>query len=294
MTDPSMQRLSKTWSVTGRSPISTATTTSLRSCSARFRAGDWTTTVAVHDGRTIVAVWPDYTTVLGVAFDIGSTTVAGHLCDLASGEVLASAGAMNPQIRFGEDLFRMEPRVLPDDEPRNRGRADPSRPRMHRRPDHRSLHAGGRGGGRHLSFTVVGNPIMHHLFLGLDPTELGGAPFALATDGAVHRRAADLDLHVHPGARVCLSCRASPGMSARTPLGHPVGGAIPAGDREPDRRRRHEPGIVLGNRDQVVRRVQPHRPGVRRRADQLRSTGGPGRDRTRPDRRPRRWSHVSP
>ena len=53
-----------------------------------------------------------------------------------------------------------------------------------------------------LALTVVGNPIMHHLFLGLDPTELGGAPFALATDGAVHRRAADLDLHVHPGARV--------------------------------------------------------------------------------------------
>ena len=43
---------------------------------------------------------------------------------------------------------------------------------------------------------------MHHLFLGLDPTELGGAPFALATDGAVHRRATDLDLHAHPGARV--------------------------------------------------------------------------------------------
>ena len=45
---------------------------------------------------------------------------------------------------------------------------------------------------------------MHHLFLGLDPTELGGAPFALATDGAVHRRATDVDLHVHPGARVYL------------------------------------------------------------------------------------------
>ena len=41
----------------------------------------------------------------GVAFDVGSTTVAGHLCDLATGEVLASAGEMNPQIRFGEDLM---------------------------------------------------------------------------------------------------------------------------------------------------------------------------------------------
>ena len=53
-----------------------------------------------------------------------------------------------------------------------------------------------------LALTVVGNPIMHHLLLGLDPTELGGAPFALATDEAVHRTAADLDLHANAGARV--------------------------------------------------------------------------------------------
>ena len=33
-----------------------------------------------------------------------------------------------------------------------------------------------------LELTFVGNPIMHHLLLGIDPTELGGAPFALATD----------------------------------------------------------------------------------------------------------------
>ena len=55
---------------------------------------------------TITPIWPGFRDVaLGVAFDVGSTTVAGHLCDLASGDVLASAGAMNPQIRFGEDLM---------------------------------------------------------------------------------------------------------------------------------------------------------------------------------------------
>lgn len=55
--------------------------------------------------------------------------------------------------------------------------------------------------------TVVGNPIMHHLFLGLDPTELGGAPFALAVDGAVEAPARDLGLSLAPGARVyCLPC----------------------------------------------------------------------------------------
>ncbi len=41
----------------------------------------------------------------GIAVDVGSTTIAAHLCDLLSGEVVASAGLMNPQIRFGEDLM---------------------------------------------------------------------------------------------------------------------------------------------------------------------------------------------
>jgi hypothetical protein len=41
----------------------------------------------------------------GIAVDVGSTTIAAHLCDLQTGEVVASAGMMNPQIRFGEDLM---------------------------------------------------------------------------------------------------------------------------------------------------------------------------------------------
>jgi uncharacterized 2Fe-2S/4Fe-4S cluster protein (DUF4445 family) len=43
---------------------------------------------------------------------------------------------------------------------------------------------------------------MHHLFLGIDPTELGGAPFALATSGALNLRASDIGLPVNEGARV--------------------------------------------------------------------------------------------
>ncbi len=70
-----------------------------------------------------------------------------------------------------------------------------------------------------LEVTLVGNPVMHHLALGIDPTELGGAPFALATDLALRLRAAeDLALGVHPGARA-YRCRASPATWAPTPPG---------------------------------------------------------------------------
>src|SRR3990172_3401787 len=71
-----------------------------------LRKGGWTVTVAVHQGTQITAVWAGYRdAAFGLAVDVGSTTVAAHLCDLATGQVVASAGAMNPQIRFGEDLM---------------------------------------------------------------------------------------------------------------------------------------------------------------------------------------------
>ncbi len=71
-----------------------------------LRKGGWKVTVAVHGGSQIIAVWPGFRErVYGIAIDVGSTTIAAHLCDLSSGEVVAAAGAMNPQIRFGEDLM---------------------------------------------------------------------------------------------------------------------------------------------------------------------------------------------
>ena len=57
-------------------------------------------------GNQIIAVWPGLKErILGAAVDVGSTTMSAHICDMNSGEVLASTGIMNPQIRFGEDLM---------------------------------------------------------------------------------------------------------------------------------------------------------------------------------------------
>ncbi len=55
-----------------------------------------------------------------------------------------------------------------------------------------------------LDSVFVANPIMHHLFLGIDPTELGQAPFALAVSGAVSCQASDIELSLNPGARTYL------------------------------------------------------------------------------------------
>ena len=165
-----------------------------------LRDGQWQVTVAVFREREIVAIWPGYhETALGMAFDIGSTTIAAHLVDLASGEALASAGRMNPQIRFGEDLMSRVSYVM-----------------MHPGAEQQMCEAvrtavaelivevcaeAEQNSNNILDCTFVGNPIMHHLLLGLSPVELGGAPFALATDSAVTVRAQSLGLGTNPGAR---------------------------------------------------------------------------------------------
>ena len=175
----------------------------IRDLQPALEAGGYRVTVAVHDGRDITAVWPGlHDRALGVAIDVGSTTIAGHLADLADGAVLASDGVMNPQIRFGEDLMsRVSYAMLHDDGAREMTRAV--------RDALASLVTGlaGRAGvpvTDILEVTLVGNPIMHHLVLGIDPIPLGSAPFALATDLAVRTRARELELPLHAGARAYL------------------------------------------------------------------------------------------
>ena len=111
-----------------------------------------------------------------------------------------------------------------------------------------------------LELAIVGNPIMHHLLLGIDPTPLGSAPFALATDRAVRTAATELDLHLHPGARVyVLPCIAGH-------VGADTAGVILSEQphREeivPDRRCRHERrDRARDNRDRLLAASSPTGP----------------------------------
>ena len=141
----------------------------------------------------IVGAWPGYVgEAFGVAIDIGSTTVAGHLCEIFSGEVIASAGVMNPQIRFGEDLMSRVSYVM-----MNKG-GDKELTRVIRVAINdligELVERAAVSRDKILEIVMVGNPIMHHILLGIDPTPLGGAPFVLATDKAVIGSALSLDL----------------------------------------------------------------------------------------------------
>ena len=169
-----------------------------------LRAGHWTVTAAVHqdvDRPEVIALWPGtHTALFGLAFDIGSTTIAGHLVDMATGRAVASAGTANPQIRFGEDLMSRISYLMLN--PNDRGAlTDAVRGAIAGLID-RLCSQAEVAATDVLEAVFVGNPVMHHLFLGIDPTELGQAPFALAISSAIRMPARDLGLPINRGARV--------------------------------------------------------------------------------------------
>jgi len=156
-------------------------------------------TVAVRRSErpVVVKAWAGFTDqIVGAAVDIGSTTVAGHLCDLTTGEILSTAGRMNPQIRFGEDLMSRVSYVM-----MNPGGDRELSDAIHVALTellHELLEPTDVDWDRLVEVVLVGNPIMGHLALGIDPTPLGQAPFPLATDGSVTVDAPTLDLPPGP------------------------------------------------------------------------------------------------
>ncbi|MCU0508846.1 MAG: 2Fe-2S iron-sulfur cluster-binding protein, partial [Anaerolineae bacterium] len=166
-----------------------------------IRKGDWKVTVTVWQDREAVRVQPGYAEeAYGLAVDIGTTTVAMHLCDLRTGEVLATASQMNPQVAYGEDLMS---RVSYCDLNGEAGLA--------------TLHdsiimalndlAAEAAAEAEIStdaitdIALVGNSVMHHILLNIPPGELGQSPFGPAVSDAVDVKARDLGLKLAPGAQ---------------------------------------------------------------------------------------------
>jgi len=169
-------------------------------------AGENSLTVAIsNDGyrQKVIAVFPGFKDqYFGLAIDIGSTTIALHLTDMSSGDVLASVGSMNPQIRFGEDLMsrvsylQMHPEGTVEMTKVVREAINNLIDEAAEVANIDKLHI--------LSMVAAGNPIMHHLLLGIDPSPLGFAPFTLATDDAIEISAREVDLQINPGGRLYL------------------------------------------------------------------------------------------
>ncbi|MDH3220787.1 MAG: ASKHA domain-containing protein [Gammaproteobacteria bacterium] len=200
------RRLQQALASTHELPLLDCEMTQLRLLQPALAKAGRQVTVAVYQFQQIIAVWPGVKEVVyGLAVDLGSTTIAAQLCNMITGEVVATADTMNPQIRFGEDLMSRVSYVM-----MNAG-GDTAMTQVVREAFNQLARRAAKSAGIQLEdildMTVVANPIMHHLFLGIDPTPLGGAPFTLATDQTQVLRASELDIRLHPEARVCtLPC----------------------------------------------------------------------------------------
>lgn len=179
----------------------------LRCLSDDLRHRDWRVSAFVRKANAnapgeIIAVRPAGTTPLGLAVDIGTTKLAAYLVDLASGETLATQGAMNPQIAYGEDVMARISHAThhPDNAEQLRVTIVEALNDLAR-----DVCAQAR---RHVAdiadAVVVGNTAMHHLFLGLPVHQLGVAPYVAAESAALDVRARDVGLALAPGAHIHL------------------------------------------------------------------------------------------
>jgi uncharacterized 2Fe-2S/4Fe-4S cluster protein (DUF4445 family) len=173
----------------------------LRQLQPALREGKRAITVTIWQEREVIEVQPGYAEgMFGLAVDIGSTTLAGHLCDLRTGEILATESLMNPQVAYGEDLMS---RIAFTTENKD------GLHRLHRLIIEalntlavRAARSAGLQVRQIQEAVFVGNTTMIHLLLGLDPQALGSSPFALANRKSMDIKARDLGLRLHPCANV--------------------------------------------------------------------------------------------
>jgi uncharacterized 2Fe-2S/4Fe-4S cluster protein (DUF4445 family) len=173
----------------------------LRRLQETLRQGQWKVTVILWQEQQVIDVQAGYQEgVYGLAVDVGSTTIAGYLCDLRTGETLATESMMNPQVTYGEDLMSRISYAAT-----HSGGLE----KMHRAivDALNKLLAGFRRRAnvpaRHIHEAVfVGNTTMMHILLGINPKELGNAPFTLAYRRAMDLKARELGLRMHPGANI--------------------------------------------------------------------------------------------
>ena len=173
----------------------------LRKLQKALRKGKWQVTVTLWQNREVIDVLPGYSEgTYGLAVDIGSTTLAGHLCDLRTGEILATQAAVNPQITYGEDLMsRISYAMMHRDGLKKMHEAIIDA--LNRLAAAAAREANLRAADIHEA-VMVGNTTMMHILLGIDPMELGGTPFALANRDAMDFKARDIGLRLHPSANL--------------------------------------------------------------------------------------------
>ncbi|MFH1084322.1 MAG: ASKHA domain-containing protein, partial [Chloroflexota bacterium] len=178
----------------------------LRQLPGALRAQEGLITLLVADapgGTYVIRVDPGAgpERLLGIAFDIGTTTVVGYLMDLETGAQLAVSSLLNPQTRYGDDVVsRIEYATT---QPQGLETLQREIVGAMNTIIHNAALAALVSAHDILALTAVGNTTMQHLFLGISPSALAQAPYVPAFSQGVCIRAHELCLAIYPDAIVC-------------------------------------------------------------------------------------------
>lgn len=160
-------------------------------------------TVTVLYSHEVVRVQPGFhDNIYGIALDVGTTTMAAHLCHLRTGELLATASRMNPQVPFGEDLMSRVSYAMMNEDGTERLH-DSVIDAVNGLVGELAQEAGINSRDV-IELVMVGNTTMHHLLLGVNPRELGGTPFSLVANSPLNIKARDLGVSIAGGANVYI------------------------------------------------------------------------------------------
>ena len=173
----------------------------LRDLPQILRQNDWQATATIWQEKEVIRVAPgERKTSLGVAIDVGTTTLAAFLCDLTTGAVLAKASRMNPQIGYGEDVLARISYAASEPDGREKLQAAIIEAVNALTAD--MTEKAGFAAEDVDEMVLVYNTAMHHLALGLDPRYVGRAPFAPAVREPLDVKARDLGVKINPSGNV--------------------------------------------------------------------------------------------
>ncbi|MCF8045750.1 MAG: ASKHA domain-containing protein [Desulfarculaceae bacterium] len=184
-------------------------------------------TVVHHDEQGVISVVKgSVESSLGVAFDVGTTTLAAYMCDLVSGEILTSRAMINPQRRFGLDVISRIASVIEDEADlekrllernlldRYRSSGVPEEPVLDKMKHQvitamddlagQCLKEAGREREEIHEITVAGNTTMQHIMAGFNPKSIGVSPYLPVTRSPVLMDCVEIGLDLSPATPVYM------------------------------------------------------------------------------------------
>ncbi len=174
----------------------------LKDLQEKLRRGNWGVTVLLYYKENtvpeIVDIHSGYSEIpaFGIAIDLGSTSIAATICDLNSGKIVGNMGIMNPQIRYGEDVMSRVSYCMMDEKglaTLNNSVIQGINELTRKIAEKHEIKLDSV-----FEIVFVANPIMHHLLLGINPKELGQAPFPLVFSDSLTIKSKDIGIILNP------------------------------------------------------------------------------------------------